>query len=37
MAQVGDINGIVVEIASGAQEQATGLQQVNTAITRWTR
>jgi methyl-accepting chemotaxis protein len=32
MTQVADINGIIVDIASGAQEQATGLQQVNTAI-----
>jgi methyl-accepting chemotaxis protein len=32
MAQVGEVNGIVAQIAAGAQEQATGLQQVNTAI-----
>jgi methyl-accepting chemotaxis protein len=30
--QVGGINGVVAEIASSAQEQATGLQQVNTAV-----
>jgi methyl-accepting chemotaxis protein len=30
--QVNDINKVVVSIASGAQEQATGLAQVNTAI-----
>jgi methyl-accepting chemotaxis protein len=30
--QVNDINKVVVDIASGAQEQATGLAQVNTAI-----
>jgi methyl-accepting chemotaxis protein len=30
--QVNDINKVVVDIASGAQEQATGLTQVNTAI-----
>ena len=27
-----EIDGIVAEIAAGAQEQATGLQQVNTAV-----
>jgi methyl-accepting chemotaxis protein len=32
MAQVSEINGIVAEIASGAQEQATGLTQINSAI-----
>ena len=32
IAQVIEINGVVAEIAAGAQEQATGLQQVNTAI-----
>ncbi|MBV8663893.1 MAG: chemotaxis protein [Hyphomicrobiales bacterium] len=32
MAQVTEINGVVSEIAAGAQEQATGLQQINTAI-----
>jgi methyl-accepting chemotaxis protein len=32
VAQVADINGIVVEISASAQEQATGLQQVNTAV-----
>jgi methyl-accepting chemotaxis protein len=30
--QVTEINGVVADIAAGAQEQATGLQQVNTAI-----
>jgi len=30
--QVAEINGIVAEIAASAQEQATGLQQVNTAV-----
>ncbi|RTL66635.1 MAG: PAS domain S-box protein [Hyphomicrobiales bacterium] len=30
--QVNDINKVVVDIAAGAQEQATGLSQVNTAI-----
>lgn len=30
--QVADINKVVVDIAAGAQEQATGLSQVNTAI-----
>ncbi|MDX2205354.1 MAG: methyl-accepting chemotaxis protein [Hyphomicrobiaceae bacterium] len=30
--QVNDINQVVVDIAAGAQEQATGLTQVNTAI-----
>ena len=30
--QVADINGVVGEIASSAAEQATGLQQVNTAV-----
>ena len=32
IAQVTEINGVVSEIALGAQEQATGLAQVNTAI-----
>ncbi len=32
VAQVGEINGIVADIAASAQEQATGLQQVNTAV-----
>lgn len=32
LVQVIDINKVVVDIASGAQEQATGLSQVNTAI-----
>jgi methyl-accepting chemotaxis protein len=30
--QVNDINKVVVDIAAGAQEQATGLAQINTAI-----
>lgn len=32
LTQVTDINRVVAEIASGAQEQATGLLQVNTAV-----
>ncbi len=32
MTQVGEINGVVSEIAASAQEQATGLAQVNTAV-----
>jgi methyl-accepting chemotaxis protein len=32
MAQVTEINSVVSEIAAGAQEQATGLQQINIAI-----
>jgi len=32
LAQVLDINDVVSNIAAGAQEQATGLQQVNTAV-----
>lgn len=32
LAQVTDINKVVVDIAAGAQEQSTGLQQVNTAV-----
>ncbi|RTL62581.1 MAG: PAS domain S-box protein [Hyphomicrobiales bacterium] len=32
LAQVSDINQVVVDIAAGAQEQATGLAQINTAI-----
>ena len=32
LAQVVDINGIIGNIASGAQEQLAGLQQVNTAV-----
>jgi len=31
-AQVAEINGIVTDIAASAQEQATGLHQVNTAV-----
>jgi methyl-accepting chemotaxis protein len=30
--KVGEINGLIAEIAASAQEQATGLAQVNTAI-----
>jgi methyl-accepting chemotaxis protein len=30
--QVTQINGVVTDIAASAQEQATGLQQVNTAV-----
>ena len=32
LVQVTEINGIVTEIAASAQEQATGLDQVNTAV-----
>lgn len=32
LGQVADINRVVIDIAAGAQEQATGLSQVNTAI-----
>ena len=32
MAKVAEINTVVSDIAAGAQEQATGLQQVNTAV-----
>ncbi len=32
VSQVAEINGVVTDIASSAQEQATGLQQVNTAV-----
>jgi methyl-accepting chemotaxis protein len=32
VAQVVEINGIITDIAASAQEQATGLQQVNTAV-----
>ena len=32
MAQVNDINAVVSELATGAQEQATSLTQVNTAL-----
>ncbi len=32
--QVADINNVISEIAAGAHEQATGLVQVNTAITQ---
>ena len=32
VAQVAQINGLVVEIAASAEEQATGLAEVNTAI-----
>ena len=34
MTQVADINNVVVGIASGAKEQATGLAEVNSAVTR---
>ncbi len=34
IAQVSKINGIVSEIATSAEQQATGLQQVNTAISQ---
>jgi len=32
LSQVGQINGLVSEIAASAQEQATGLSEVNTAV-----
>ena len=32
VAQVADLSGVVSEIAASAQEQASGLQQVNTAV-----
>lgn len=32
LSQVAEINGIVADIAASAQEQATGLHQVNTAV-----
>jgi len=32
MAQIGEINGVVGQIASSAAEQATGLHEVNTAV-----
>ena len=32
VAQVVEINGIIADIAASAQEQATGLQEVNTAV-----
>jgi methyl-accepting chemotaxis protein len=32
LAQVNDINKVVIDIASGAKEQATGLSEVNSAI-----
>ncbi len=35
LTQVTDINGVVTEIAEGAKEQATGLDEVNTAINQW--
>src|SRR6202007_341622 len=34
VAQVAEINLVVAEIAASAQEQSTGLAQVNTAITQ---
>jgi methyl-accepting chemotaxis protein len=34
MAQVADVNHIIIEIAAGAREQATGLDEVNAAINR---
>jgi methyl-accepting chemotaxis protein len=35
--QVTELNRAVSDIAAGAKEQATGLHEVNTAVTRWTR
>jgi methyl-accepting chemotaxis protein len=35
--KVAEINGIIIEIAASAQEQATGLNQVNTAINQMDR
>jgi methyl-accepting chemotaxis protein len=32
ISRVAEINGVVTDIAAGAQEQATGLHQVNTAV-----
>jgi len=32
LTQVTQINGVVIEIAASAEEQSTGLQQVNTAV-----
>jgi methyl-accepting chemotaxis protein len=32
LSQVEQINSVVIDIAAGAEEQATGLQQINTAI-----
>jgi len=32
--QVSEINKVVADIASGAQQQATGLQQINSAISQ---
>ena len=32
LAKVSDINGLVAQIAAGAQEEATALQEVNTAV-----
>jgi methyl-accepting chemotaxis protein len=37
LAQVGDINTIVTDIATGAREQASGLAQVNTAVNEMDR
>jgi methyl-accepting chemotaxis protein len=37
MAQVGEINDVVSEIAAGAKEQATGLDEVNAAINQMDR
>ena len=34
IAQVSEINRVVADIASGAQQQATGLQQINAAISQ---
>ena len=34
MAQVADVNAVIIEIAAGAKEQATGLDEVNVAIGR---
>ncbi len=34
ISQVGEVSGVVVQIASGAQEQATAIAEVNTAITQ---
>ncbi len=34
MAQVADLNGVIVEIAAGAKAQAVGLEEINAAISQ---
>ena len=37
MTQVAEINGVIVEVASGAREQSSGLEQINIAVNEMDR